>query len=134
MAMFQHFLTFYFALAIMFIAFGVSTPFTELLNGTSQLYDATSQTFLGVIPLSGGLLAIGAALTAMALAVGSAGIPLLLGIIVAIIVIPMFTFPIGIINAAGTPDEIRVILTAVFLVLQFLFLVSTVTYAKGSGE
>lgn len=134
MGLLTNLLMFYFAIAVMFLAFGVDTAFTEIVTGTSGLYDATTGTFLGVIPITAGVLAIGAALAGIALAVGSAGIPVVLGLFVGIIILPLFTFPTGLINASGMPFEFQTLGVALFTGLNLLFVISVVSYAKGSGD
>ena len=135
MAMFQNLLVFYSCLALMFLAFGVNTPFTEIASGTSGLYNSTSGMFLSIIPVNGvSLTIIIAAIGGIGLLAGGFAIPVALGLFVGAIVLPLFTFPTALLDSAGMPDEFRILGIALFSVLELLFVISAVTYAKGSGE
>jgi len=134
MSLFTNLMIFYFCLAVMFLSFGVSTPFTEIASGSTKLYNSSTGAFLGILPADLTVAGIIAAIAGVSLLAGSAAIPVLLGLFIGVIVLPLFTFPTGLIYGSGMPDEFRVLGIAFFTVLQILFIISVVSYAKGSGD
>jgi len=118
----------------MFLAFGVNTPFTEIITGTTELYNSSSGLFLGILPSGLAIAGIVTAIGAISILAGSAAIPVILGLFVGIVVLPLFTFPVALINSGGMPYEFQLLGSSIFLILQFLFIISVVSYAKGSGD
>lgn len=130
MGLFTNLLILYLCMAVGLFAFGIETPASSILAGGGSVLSNNLQ-LLGVNLLS---VAAIAALITVSMAGGGFSIPIIIGVALAASLLTLFSYPFGIINAAGTPDEIRGLLTAFAYLLQFLFVFSMINWIKGSGD
>lgn len=120
MSMFTNVVVLYMCFAVSLFAFGVATPFTELVDGTEGTNNVIDALIAGFGNPAALIVLLGAAFAGLIIGGGFA-IPTFLIVIAASMLIDLFTFPVGLLNSTGVPDEVRLILFAFVALLQFMF-------------
>jgi len=132
LSLFSKMLIFYLVVAIGLYSFGVGTPFTAFLSGEEDLLSFIGDSGTGFIINLG--VAVAAAGIAASLLQASSLIPVLLLAAFASFFLTFLTYPQSLIEAVGTPEELRLLLNGVFVLFNLLFVIGLVSFLFGRND
>lgn len=113
-------------LSISFAAFGVTTPFTDFMTGTTNIQGIVSNMFTPAAILA----AAGSIIASQILGSGALSIVLLIAPVI-IALTSFFTMPAQLLNSGALPPELEIIYQGVWAILTMFLVLGTVGWVKG---